>query len=183
MPTGSPPKNLKQRANGEPIRRASIYAMRISFDIDDTLILYDDPNPEPNRVPWLFRIFYNERLRQGTVELLREIETEGWEIYIYTTSYRSAGYIRSLFRFYGVRITDVINQARHNEVFAGHRGHELPSKYPSRWRIDLHVDDCQNLAKAAERFGFTVLRIDPDDRDWTDKVREAARRLHTEKEG
>lgn len=153
--------------------------MRISFDIDDTLILYEDHNPEPNRVPWYLRLFYAERLRAGTVELLKRLANDGWEIWIYTTSDRSIGYIRTLFRFYNITVDDIINQARHQEAFRGRRGHAVPSKYPSRWRIDLHVDDCEILEKNGERYGFRVLRIDPQDSAWADKVYAKAGQLQS----
>ena len=144
--------------------------MRISFDLDDTLILYEDHNPEPNRVPWFMRIFYNERLRTGTPELLKKLLHDGWEVYIYTTSNRSVGYIRSLFKFYGIKIAEVINQAIHEKAFRGKRGHEIPSKYPSRWKIDLHIDDCKVLEANAERYGFRMLRVDPEDHQWASLV-------------
>ena len=79
--------------------------MRISFDLDDTLFVAEEDGfalEPPLRFP-LNKVF-QERLRKGTPELMRRLREAGWEIWVYTTSFRSPLYIRSLFRHYGIQI-------------------------------------------------------------------------------
>lgn len=90
------------------------------------------------------------------------------QIWIYTTSYRSPRYLRSWFRCFGVPLSGVVNQARHDRV-VGRRG---PSKYPPAFGIDLHVDDSEGVAWEGERHGFAVVVVSPEDLDWTARVLE-----------
>lgn len=68
--------------------------------------------------PW--KMIYKERLRLGTIELFRKLQSEGIETWIYTTSFRTEKYIRHLFGHYGIKVDQIINGSRHKkEVQAG----------------------------------------------------------------
>ena len=148
--------------------------MHISFDIDDTLMMHGDGYPlEPNRVPWYLRVFFKERLREGSYELLHQLHELGHEISIYTTSSRKVSYIRRWFKFYGVQLKCIVNDEIHNQVVGGSSkllGKRPPSKNPRKFNVDLHVDDLPGVAQEGEEYGFNVLVIDPEDKDWTKKV-------------
>lgn len=78
--------------------------MRISFDLDDMLICRKGTVPsEPNRVPWLLRGLLGEPLRLGFRRLAAELERRGWEVCIYTTSFRPPWRVRVWLRWYGIR--------------------------------------------------------------------------------
>jgi hypothetical protein len=139
--------------------------MRISFDIDDTLVC-DPALPTEQHVPIWWRPWYAERLRQVTRELLRELLGRRHQLWIYTTSYRSPRYLRGWFRCLGVPVDGVVNQVRHERT-VGRRG---PSKYPPAFGIDLHVDDSEGVAEEGRRHGFAVLVVAPDDPDWVGRV-------------
>src|SRR5262245_50428654 len=99
--------------------------MRISFDVDDNLVC--DPSvPTEQLERWWSRWRYPEPLRRGTKVLMHELVTGGHELWIYTTSYRPARYLRGWFRSFGVPLHGVVNQHRHESVVGRHG----PSKYP-----------------------------------------------------
>lgn len=80
--------------------------MRLSFDLDDTLICYQPDVPcEPSRVPLFLKPWVNEPLRQGTRALFRELRKRGVEIGICTSSYRSPFVIRLWLACYGLTVT------------------------------------------------------------------------------
>ena len=144
--------------------------MRISFDLDE--VLFVDPNTfeieDPPRFP-LDRI-YRERLRKGTVRLIRTLQEEEFEAWVYTSSFRSEKYIRSLFRCYGIRFDGIINAQRHlREVQKGH-GHLLPQKVPGYYHIDLHVDDEDVIHQYGKQYGFKTCKVCEPDPDWVEKV-------------
>lgn len=147
--------------------------MKISFDLDDTLICLDAGTPrEINRVPWFLRRWLNEPLRKGTVDLLQQLAGEGHEIGIYTTSYRSKRFIKWLFRCYGLDLAFIINQHDHEQAFQGSAG-RVASKMPHRFGIHIHVDDDEYLTQASSKYRFHVIQIDPSDIDWCVKIRAA----------
>jgi FMN phosphatase YigB (HAD superfamily) len=148
--------------------------MRISFDLDDTLICYHPAVPCEQHVPWWLRLFYQEPMRRGARTLLRELIAREHEVWIYTTSYRAPGYLRRWFRSFGVRLAGVVNQNIHDRVVK--RTDALgysPSKYPPAFGIDLHVDDSDGVALEGRRLGFSVVVVAPDDPEWTRRVLEA----------
>jgi hypothetical protein len=86
--------------------------MRISFDLDDTLICYQSYVPgEWNRIPWVLRRWLPEPFRLGSVELIRALRERSWEVWVYTTSGRCPFLVSCWLWFYGIRVAGVINDA------------------------------------------------------------------------
>ena len=145
--------------------------MRISFDLDDTLICYGAGVPSEPPLPLLLRwLVGDEPLRLGTHALMTELRARGWEMWIYTTSYRRPAQVRRWLRFHGVAVADVINQDTHEAVLRDRIDGYRPTKYPPAFGIDLHVDDSDGVRIEGEQHGFSVVVVRPDDRDWTEKV-------------
>ncbi len=148
--------------------------MRISFDLDDTLICYNPVVPcEPNRVPFFLRSWFEEPLRRGTVELMQELTRQGHSIWIYTSSYRPPRQVKYWFRFYGIKVDAVINQELHEKVVGRGPLGRYASKYPPAFDIDLHVDDLEGLRLAGEERGFRVIIVSMNDESWAERVLEA----------
>lgn len=151
--------------------------MRVSFDLDDTLFVdpkkFKTEKPLPVPLRWIFR----ERLRLGTVGLLKELKNRRVDIWVYTTSYRSEQYIRGLFRFYGIKLCEVVNGARHAKEVQRGALEGMPSKYPSKYRIDLHIDDDISVRQNGDIYGFRVLIVGGEDEHWTEKILAETERL------
>lgn len=146
--------------------------MRISFDIDGTLVLYgrDAPLPERGRFPAFLQRWLTEPLRPGARALVSELRRLGCSIWIYTTSSRSPFRIRLWLYLHGIRIDGVVNDARHRQGVADRRFGRVPSKYPPAYGIDLHVDDSEGVRMEGEAHGFRVIVIHRGDERWTEKV-------------
>lgn len=123
------------------------------------------PLETPKRKLWA-RLLRTESLRAGIIELCDYSRQQGWEIWVYTTSYRSAGYIRRLFWLHGIRLAGVVNQARHDREVT-----MRSTKYPPQYGIDLLLDDSEGVRLEGGRHGFAVLVIDPADAEWVAKVK------------
>ncbi len=149
--------------------------MLISFDLDDTLICYQ-PGAlhEPNRVPCLLRYWFPEPMRRGAAGLIAELIRQGHNVCIYTTSQRPPGLLRVWFRLYGIRIGQVINQQRHEQVVKPEGFRRWPSKYPPAFGIDLHVDDSEGVGIEGREHGFRTVIVLPDDPLWAEQILKAA---------
>ena len=151
--------------------------MIVSFDLDDTLFVSPEKFKTEKELRFPFNKIYRERLRLGTKELFEKLQADGIETWIYTTSFRSENYIRKLFKHYGIRINAVVNGSRHMEEVQGNRKEPMPSKYPSKYRIGLHVDDDISVLQNGKLYGFKVFLIGPQDDEWVKKVFEEAQRI------
>jgi FMN phosphatase YigB (HAD superfamily) len=141
--------------------------MRIAFDLDNTLIrgAHAFALEVPTRRFWA-RLLGKEALRAGIVEVAQECQRRGWEVWVYTTSYRSASYIRRLFWLHGIGLAGVVNQARHEREVR-----VRSTKYPPQFGIDLLVDDAPGVGLEGARYGFETLIISPNDAEWVAKVK------------
>jgi hypothetical protein len=145
--------------------------MRISFDLDDTLICrQESAKHEKNLDIFLVGLWFNEPLRLGTRFLMKHLQQDGHEIWIYTTSYRNPFLVKLWMLFYGVRVTHVINQRIHDRYTKLRNSTIQSSKNPKLFDIDLHIDDSPGVKMEGDRHGFKVLVIEPSDLAWVDKV-------------
>jgi len=100
---------------------------------------------------------------------MRELLTNGHQLWIYTTSYRPMGYIRRWFRSFGIPLYGVVNQQRHEQVV----GRQGPSKYQPAFGIDMHIDDSDGVAEEGKHHRFSVVVVSPGDLEWVARVLEA----------
>ena len=126
----------------------------------------------------LQRIIGLEKLRKGTIELIRYLQHERHQIFVYTTSYRSTAYIRLMFASYGIWLDSIINQNKHDRIFKG--SEKKYTKYPPAFGIDLHIDDSEGVAIEGERGSFKVLWIDASKELWVDDVLSAVDKMNNE---
>ena len=148
--------------------------MRISFDLDNTLIPYNSEFPVEKR-NFLGRLLGVEKLRKGSIEFLKELQEKGHSVHVYTTSYRSKRSIRKSFAFYGIRLKSVVNEKVNRSTLR-----ELNinlSKYPPAFNFDLHIDDAPGLQLEANNFKFRVLILSPNNHNWTDSILKAIQEI------
>ena len=143
--------------------------MTISFDLDDTLI------PGTKRFPtvpqtWLHQLLGLEKIRVGTADLMKTLQTRGHRVYVYTTSLRSPRSIWWTFFWYGIRLDKAINQATHEQIMK--HTNKSCSKYPPAFSIDVHIDDSPGVGLEGERYNFRTIILSEDQIAWTDFVLE-----------
>ncbi len=71
--------------------------MRVSFDLDE--VLFVSPETHKTEPPLIFPLnrIFKERLRLSTPALIKSLQYMGYEVWVYTSSFRTIGYIKSLF--------------------------------------------------------------------------------------
>lgn len=151
--------------------------MRVSFDLDE--VLFVSPGKyETEALPGFpYKRLFSERLRKGTPKLIHELQRRGFEVWIYTSSYRTDAYLRALFRAYGIRFDGIVNAQRHLKEVQRDRRERLPQKLPNFYRISLHIDDESSVQDNAHRYGYRVFRVYEPDDNWVEKVLNEAERV------
>ncbi len=150
--------------------RVSANKMRVSFDLDEVLfVLPETHKTEPSLIFPLNRIF-RERLRLGTPALIKELQDLGYEVWVYTSSFRSEKYIRMLFFFYGVKFDGIVNGTRHLTEVQRNNRTTLPQKLPNHYRISLHIDDESIVCSLGRQYGYHAYQLDAPDDEWKEKI-------------
>ena len=156
--------------------------MRVSFDLDEVLFVSPVTHKTEPELPFPFNKMYKERLRLGTAALIPKLQELGFEVWVYTSSYRTQKYIRRLFRHYGVRFDGIVNAQRHLEEVQAGRRETLPQKIPSRYRISLHIDDEAIVAAYGREYGFEVFQLNAQDDEWEAKIIDRVLKLQKKQE-
>ncbi len=155
--------------------------VRISFDIDDTLACQPHHSAaEDSKLPECVHRWLGEPLRNGTRALIRELRRQNCSIWVYTSSGRTPAYIRRWLLLYGIHVDGVVNSVRHGHALAARGLSNAPSKLPTAFDIDLHVDDSEGVQIEGYDHGFRVVVVRPDDEQWAHKVLEAVARVQAQ---
>lgn len=151
--------------------------MRVSFDLDE--VLFVQPDTHKTEPPLFFPLnkIFKERLRLGTPHLIKRLQGMGYDVWVYTSSFRSEAYIRWLFKCYGVKFDGIVNGTRHLKEVQRNNATTLPQKLPSRYRISLHIDDETIICTLGRQYGFNTYQLDAQDDDWEDKIVKRAEQI------
>ena len=63
-----------------------------------------------------------------------------------------------------------MNGSRHSAEVQSGKSEPMPSKYPGRYRIDLHIDDDVSVYQNGRTYGFKVFIVGPQDDEWVEKI-------------
>lgn len=148
--------------------------MRISFDLDEVLFVSPKTHKTEPALIFPFNLIFRERLRLGCPKLVRQLQKMDYEVWVYTSSFRSEKYIKTLFLLYGVRFDGIVNGHRHLKEVQRNNKTILPQKLPNRYRISLHVDDESIVCSLGRQYGYNAYQLEAQDDDWMDKIIERA---------
>ncbi len=152
--------------------------MRISFDLDEVLFVDPEKYETERSLPFPLNRLFPERLRKGTIQLIHDLQHEGFEVWVYTSSFRTDTYIRALFRNYGIKFDKIINGFRHMKEVQGKKPQPLPNKMPGFYHISLHIDDEDSIIENGKLYGFRTLQVRGPDDQWAEKIKAEARKIH-----
>lgn len=144
--------------------------LRVSFDLDEVLFVSPQTHKTEPPLPFPLNKIFIERLRLGTPSLIKKLQDRGYEVWVYTSSFRTERYIRCLFRLYGIRLKEIVNGQRHLKEVQRDKKEILPQKLPNNYRIALHIDDEEVVASYGKAYGFEVFQLEAQDDDWEEKI-------------
>ena len=151
--------------------------MRISFDLDEVLFVSPKTHKIEKPPVFPFNLMYKERVRFGASELINKLQELGYEVWVYTSSYRTESYIKNLFRFYHIRFNGIVNAQRHLAEVQRNNKTILPQKLPNRYRISLHIDDETIVCTLGQQYGYNTYQLNAQDDDWKEKIIERAAQI------
>ncbi len=144
--------------------------MRVSFDLDEVLFVLPETHKTEPALPFPLNRIFKERLRLGTPHLINRLQELGYEVWVYTSSFRSERYIRTLFLLYHVRFDGIVNGDRHLKEVQRNNRDTLPQKLPNRYRISLHIDDESIVCSLGRQYGYRAYQLNAQDDEWEEKI-------------
>ena len=146
------------------------WKMRVSFDLDEVLFVSPKTHKTEPELKFPLNRIFKERLRLGCPELIKTLQKMDYEVWVYTSSFRSESYIKALFFFYGIRFDGIVNGTRHLKEVQRENGTTLPQKLPNMYRISLHIDDETIVCSLGRQYGYNAYQLDAQDDDWKEKI-------------
>ena len=144
--------------------------MKISIDLDDTILVKSDSIHIEENTTALVRGFIEEYFRRGTRKLFAFLSANNVEVGVYTNSYRGKSALDKWFSDNNFHISFVINQQLHDvKRDTQEKPYSLPPKCPHLFDIDIHIDDLEAIKIEAEKFGPTVILASPNE-DWAELI-------------
>ena len=144
--------------------------MKISFDLDYTLIAPDKTTFPTEKRHIFQRIAGVERIRYRTGELFKHLKEQGHQVGIYTTSYRPIIKLRFHLLTYGIKPDFIITEKENRKALAKIQMNS--SKYPPAFNIDLHVDDSLGVEREGQIYNFATIIVKQDAIHWSEKIKE-----------
>lgn len=142
--------------------------MHISFDLDSTLIPNGKEFETENRSS-IAKLYGIEELRKGTRQLISNLQNQGHTIHIYTTSFRSKQKIRLTLKYYGIKVSRIVNEKENRYVLKSMNINA--SKYPPAFDFDLHIDDLEGVGIESEKLNFKAIIVKPGDENWIETIK------------
>lgn len=79
--------------------------------------------------------------------------------------------IRRTLRYYGISVNKIVTQTENQRKLEFLKINA--SKYPKAF--NLHIDDLKGVRIESKKYGFNVIIIEPEDKDWIKKIKEEVR--------
>lgn len=137
----------------------------VSFDLDE-VVFAADPSEAEKPLSFFKRRHYTERIRRGVPEVFAAFKEKGFDVWVYTSGYRSEEYLRTLFKAYKAEPDGMINgfgerkSKRQKEII-----HSLFDSY----KESVHVDLAGVVVSHPGSSDFTQTDIDKNS-DWAEQV-------------
>ncbi|WP_395144659.1 hypothetical protein [Armatimonas sp.] len=111
-------------------------------------------------------------LRCGALGLMRSLQRDGWEIWIYTLADLPTRRVRLFFALNGIQLGGIVTGQEHRSAVRAGRAPVATLKHAPAFGLTLIADDKEATAQAGRRYGFETLMVTTCHKDWTALIRE-----------
>ena len=113
---------------------------RASVNLDD--VVFCQNNEEPFEKPrfHFYNLIYREHIRKGIPALFYTLQNEGYDVWVYSSGYRSADHISWLLDRYEVYANTIINGAERRNTWNSKELAEIREKMEKKYRVTLNID-------------------------------------------
>lgn len=117
-------------------------------------------------------LVWRPHLRVGTLELMRDLQREVWEIWIYTLGALPKLRVQLYFALNGIRLGGVLTGKDHLRAYRAGQAPAPGVKHAHAFGFRVIVDDKEVTRLAGHRYSFTALLASTHHHDWTAPIRQ-----------
>lgn len=108
--------------------------------------------------------------------MIAELKSQGHNVHIYTTSFRTNRKIRLTLNYYGIKVDRIVNQNKNRRELKNRNINS--SKFPPAFGFDIHIDNSNGVGIESERNNFNAIIIEQTDKNWIEKIKTEIKTLH-----
>lgn len=141
---------------------------RVAFDLDEVLYATGDcPSDEAPGFPW--SAITPEKLIKGAAVLIHELQGKGYDVWVYTASFKSERYLRFLFKGYKIKLDGVVNSVALKKQQKGEVS-KIKEAMKNKYTTTLHIDRDHLLYVDRVTKNYDYLSLKCENINWASKV-------------
>ena len=169
--------NLTHEKDIERMVSQSTHDRRVTLDLDELAFCTGEDVPAEKPLPFPLNMMYKERIRQGVPALLRFFGKQGYDVWVYTSKYRSIEYIRAYFRHYFVKVDGIVTGYGRSASMTGEELWKAKDLIAGRYKETLHIDLNAILRTHSGSRDFEEYPVETQGAGWSGAVMDIVRGL------
>ena len=162
--------DLTQQDDLQKMLASSKSSRRVTLDLDEVVFRPENYQwlEEPLRFP-LTR-WYKERLRLGIPALFHMLNSQGYDIWIYSAGFYSTDYLRYYFKHYNVRVTGIVTGMARKAPAGTDTKKALEALMNNKYSTTVNIDNEAVIRTDAESASFDEYRLSGNGETWSREV-------------
>ena len=162
--------DLTQQDDLQKMLASSTSSRRVTLDLDEVVFRPENYQwlEEPLRFP-LTR-WYKERLRLGIPALFHMLNSQGYDIWIYSAGFYSTDYLRYYFKHYNVRVTGIVTGMARKAPAGTDTKKALEALMNNKYSTTVNIDNEAVIRTDAESASFDEYRLSGNGETWSREV-------------
>lgn len=139
--------------------------MCVSFDFDEVLLTDVKSDDADKQLRFPLNKIYPGTLRKNAAALIRDLQTLGFDVWIYTGNYHSTEYINGLFSIHNAKVDGIVNGLSKRKST-----NNIKKLFTDKYNISLHIDNESVICVDTKSKNYDIYDITPDKISWAADV-------------
>ena len=158
--------NLAQESDIRKILENSKHDKRATFDMDEVVFRPEDAPYLEKKLGFPYSIKHKKRIRLGIPALFYSLSKNGYDIWLYSSTYESIDDVRDYFRCYGVHVDGIITGMAKDKKNTASRKAGVEKLIANKYAVTLHLDNDMILRTEKSTGQFQEFPLDPGE-NWS----------------
>ena len=169
--------NLMHEEDVRAILANSRHTRRVALDLDEEVFRAPEDGAVERALPFPWDRVFPERIRLGVPALFHFLAKRGYDIWLYSSQYYSADYIRNCFARYHVKVDGVLTAVGKKGPAGGETGRKLEKLITDKYDHTLHIDSAAAVWISKKEKSFRDVQLSGNAESWSREVMEAVEAL------